>query len=245
LTGWLRAALFNLAFYLWTAGIGLLGLPFLLAPRRLVMSFGTLWSKVSLDLLGGIVGLRHEVRGAGNLPRGGCIVAMKHQSAWDTLALPVVLDDPAVVLKRELMLIPLYGWYASRAGAIAVDRKAGAAALKRMVADAKAAAAAGRPIVIFPEGTRTAVGAPPRYQPGVAALYLQLGLPLVPVAVNSGVYWGRRAFLKRPGRIVLEILPAIPPGLTRRDVMAELERRIETATDRLVEEGGALEGTRG
>jgi 1-acyl-sn-glycerol-3-phosphate acyltransferase len=234
---WARATLFNLAFYLWTAGIGILGLPLLLAPRRWVMAFGTFWSAMTLRLLDWIVGLRHEVRGRENLPPGGCIVAMKHQSAWDTLALPVVIGDPATVLKRELMWIPLYGWYARRAGAIAVDRKAGAAALKRMVADAKTAAAMRRPIVIFPEGTRTAVGAPPDYQPGVAALYLQLGVPLVPVALNSGLFWGRRAFLKRPGRIVMEILPPIPPGLPRRQVMAELERRIEEKTAALIAEG--------
>jgi 1-acyl-sn-glycerol-3-phosphate acyltransferase len=234
---WARAALFNLAFYLWTIGIGILALPLMLAPRRVVMTFGTFWSAVTLKLLGWIVGLTHEVRGRENLPKGGCIVALKHQSAWETLALPVVFPDPATVLKRELLAIPIYGWYARRAGAISVDRKAGGAALKRMLPEARAAAAAGRPIAIFPEGTRTAVGERRPYQPGVAALYLQLGLPLVPVAVNSGLFWGRRAFLKRPGRIVLEILPAIPPGLKRREVMEELEKRIETATGRLVAEG--------
>ena len=141
------------------------------------------------------------------------------------------------MLKKELAWLPIYGWYAMRAGSIAVDRKAGATALKRMIAAARRAVAAGRPIVIFPEGTRTAVGARLPYQPGVAALYLQLGVPLVPVAVNSGLYWGRRAFLKRPGRIVLEVLPPIPPGLDRRTVMRLLEERIEVATERLVAEG--------
>ncbi len=130
-----------------------------------------------------------------------------------------------------------YGWYAVRAGGIPVDRGAGASALKRMLARARNAVASGRPIAIFPEGTRTAVGARRPYHPGVAALYTQLGIPLVPVAVNSGLYWGRRSFLKRPGRIILEILPAIPPGLPRRQVMAELEARIETATAALVAEG--------
>src|SRR5207253_154167 len=139
--------------------------------------------------------------------------AMKHQSTWDTLALPVLFDDPAAIIKRELLLLPIYGWYVQRAGAIAVDRSGGAKALKRMIAQARKAAAAGRPIAIFPEGTRTAVGARPPSHPGVAALYTQLALPLVPVAVNSGLFWGRRAFLKRRGRLTVEILPPIAPGL--------------------------------
>jgi len=139
-----RALLFNLAFYLWTAAIGLYGLPVLLAPRRVVMRFGTMWSTVTLRLLAWTVGLRHEVRGRENLPKGPAIIAMKHQSAWDTLAMPVIFEDLAVVIKRELLFVPLYGWYSKRAGSIAVDRSGGAAALKRMLASAKAAAKAAR-----------------------------------------------------------------------------------------------------
>jgi 1-acyl-sn-glycerol-3-phosphate acyltransferase len=172
---------------------------------------------------------------------------MKHQSAWDTLILPVVLGDPAVVLKRELLLLPFYGWYARRAGSIAIDRKGGAAALRTMVAAARAAAAMGRPIVIFPEGTRTAPGERRPYHPGVAALYRSLGLPVVPVAVNSGLFWGRRAFMKRSGHITLAFLDPIPPGLPRRRLMQELEARIEAATAELEREaaGGYAAGERG
>jgi 1-acyl-sn-glycerol-3-phosphate acyltransferase len=231
---WLRALLFNVGFYLWTATLGILALPVLLGPRRWSMALGELWAAGTMRLLGWIVGLTWEVRGLEHLPRGAAIIAMKHQSAWDTIALPLIFRDPAVVLKRELLWIPLYGWYAARAAAIPVDRSAGAKALRRMVAAAAIPAREGRPLVIFPEGTRTAVGQRRPYQPGVAALYRQLGLPLVPVAVNSGLFWGRRAFLKRPGRITVEILPAIPPGLDRREALQELERRIEDATARLV-----------
>lgn len=230
----LRSLLFNVAFYLFTALMALLGLPMLLAPRRWAAAYGRFWAKGVLELLGWSAGLRHEVLGAANLPPGPVIIAMKHQSAWDTLAVPVVFADPAIVLKRELMLIPFYGWYLWKAGMIAIDRGAGASALKRMVAAGERIAAEGRAIVIFPEGTRTAPGTQQPYQPGVAALYRQLGLPLVPVAVNSGVFWGRRHFAKRPGRITIEILPPIPPGGERRAVMAELESRIEAATARLV-----------
>jgi 1-acyl-sn-glycerol-3-phosphate acyltransferase len=233
----LRAILFNLAFYLWTGIMGIAGLPVLLAPRRAVMRFGRLWSAVTLDLLKATVGLTHELRGLENLPPGGGIIAMKHQSAWDTLVLPVLFGDVAVVIKKELTLLPFYGWYVLRAGSIPVDRKGGAAALKRMVALAGAAAAEGRLVAIFPEGTRTAVDERRPYHPGVAALYGQLDLPLIPVAVNSGLYWGRRSFMKRPGRIIVEILPPFPSGLPRRKVMAELENGIEEATSRLVAEG--------
>ena len=166
-------------------------------------------------------------------------MAMKHQSTWDTLILPIVLGDPACVLKRELLFVPFYGWYAARAGSISVDRKAGASALRRLVTAARPIAAQGRPIVIFPEGTRAGPGVRLAYQSGVAALYQALALPLVPAAVNSGFFWGRRSFVKRPGRIVLEFLEPIPPGRPRRAVMAELEQRIETATALLLREAEA------
>ena len=230
-----RALLFNFAFALWTLFLGIVALPLLLAPRRTVMRFGRFWSAGTLLLLRWCVGLSHEVRGYENLPPGPSLIAMKHQSAWDTLALPVVFNDPAVVLKQELMWIPFYGWYAKKAGMVPIDRAGGAKALKSMVARSKVILESGRPVVIFPEGTRKSVGAPPDYQPGIAALYAQLNAPLVPVAVNSGLFWGRRAFMKRPGRIVMEILPPIEPGLPRKQVMAELQARIETVSDRLAD----------
>ena len=235
----LRSLAFQLALYLFTAIAALLGLPVLLMPRRWAAAFGGAWAAAILVLLGWCVGLRHELRGRENLPAGPAIIAMKHQSAWDTFAVAVLFRDPAIVLKRELIWVPFYGWYLWKAGMIAIDRKAGAAALKALVAAGARATAEGRPIVIFPEGTRMAVGTRRPYHPGAAALYRQLGLPLVPVAVNSGVFWGRRSFIKRPGRIVAEILPAIPPGRDRRAVIAELEERIEAATAALVAEAQA------
>lgn len=239
--GWaacLRSLAFNAGFFLLTAVLGVLGLPLLLAPRRIVMRFGRFWAGSVLALLKAVVGLDCEIRGLANIPTGPCLIAMKHQSAWDTLILPVVLGDPAVVLKRELLWVPFYGWYAARAGSIAIDRGGRATALRRMLTASRNAAAAGRPIVIFPEGTRTAPGRHLPYQPGVAALYQTLAVPLVPAAVNSGLFWGRRSFLKRSGRITLEFLDPIPPGLPRRELMPELERRIETATAALEREAG-------
>jgi 1-acyl-sn-glycerol-3-phosphate acyltransferase len=236
--GWTKAILFNIAFWTWTAIIGALGLPFLLAPRRAAMRFGRFWSRGVLLLLRAIVGLDHRTVGLDHIPPGGAIIAMKHQSAWDAIALPVVLDDPAPVVKRELLRLPFYGWYMARAGAIAIDRRTGAAALRVMLAAARQAAAEHRPIVIYPQGTRVAPGGTAPYQPGVYALYQALALPLVPAAVNSGRFWGRRSFLKRPGHIILEFLEPIPPGWPRHQLMTELERRIETATAELERAAG-------
>ena len=236
---WARGFAFNIAFFAWTAIAGTIGLPFLIAPRAVTMRFGQFWARTVLVLLRVIVGLDHEIRGLDRVPRSACIIAMKHQSAWDTLIPLVVFSDPAAVVKRELLLLPFYGWYAARAGSIGIDRKAGAGALRRMIAAARPIADEGRPIVIFPEGTRVAPGARLSYQPGVAALYRALTLPLVPAAVNSGHFWGRRSFVKRPGRIVLEFLEPIPPGWSRNRVMAELEQRIETATAALLREAEA------
>ena len=226
----LRSLVFNSAFFLWAAVLGSLGLPLMLLSRRAAVVVSRLWSHGSVWLLRHVVGLEHEFRGLDHVPRGACIVAMKHQSAWDAVILSIALDDPVPVVKRELLRLPIYGWYTGRAGAIAIDRRAGAAAVRHMVAAARPVAAAGRPIVIFPQGTRVAPGAHLPYQPGVAALYRALALPLIPAAVNSGLFWGRRSFIKRPGRIVLEFLDPIPPGWRKRSLMTELERRIETAT---------------
>src|SRR5215471_7717601 len=236
---WVKGLAFNVAFFAWTVIAGTIGLPFLIAPRAVTMQFGRFWARTVLVLLRVIVGLDHEIRGLDRVPRGACIIAMKHQSAWDTMIPLVLFRDHAAVAKRELLLLPLYGWYAARAGSISIDRKAGARALRRLVTAARPVAAEGRPIVIFPEGTRVAPGASLPYLPGVAALHQALALPLVPAAVNSGYFWGRRSFVKRPGRIVLEFLEPIPPGWPRHRVMAELEQRIETATAALLREAEA------
>jgi 1-acyl-sn-glycerol-3-phosphate acyltransferase len=237
----LRSVVFDVTFYLWTVLLCLLALPALLISQRAAASISEVWAIVSLLLLRLIVGLSYEVRGVDNLPEGAVIVALKHQSAWETIALWVLLKNPAIVLKQSLARIPVFGWYMKKGQAIIIDRDAGPKALKPMVAAARSAVAKGRPIAIFPEGTRTPAGVRRPYQPGVAALYMQLGLPIVSVALNSGLFWGRRSFLKRSGRILVEFLPPIEPGLDRRRVMTELERRIEGATAMLIAESKRAE----
>jgi 1-acyl-sn-glycerol-3-phosphate acyltransferase len=185
------------------------------------------------------VGLRYEVRGREHLPTGPAIIAVKHQSAWDTFAASALFDDPAIVVKRELLAVPFYGWYLRKAGMIGIDRELGAAAMRRMLHAARRAVAEGRSILIFPEGTRTPVGSDAPYHPGVGALVRDLKLPLVPVALNSGLFWGRRAFFKRPGLIVVEILPPFTGEIDRRRITGELRERIEAATARLIAQAGA------
>jgi 1-acyl-sn-glycerol-3-phosphate acyltransferase len=229
----LRSLLFNLVFNLWTAGVLILGLPVLLLSYPATYWFGRQWVRGALWLLKHLVGLDHRVVGLDHARRGPAIYAVKHQSAWDTLIFALYLHDPAYVLKRQLLYVPLFGLYLLRAGMIPVDRRGRATALKRMLAAAKRRRNQRRDILIFPEGTRVAPGAHRPYQPGVAALYGQLDLPVVPVALNSGLFWRRRSFSKKPGTITLEFLPAIPPGMARKPFMAELEKRLEGASRRL------------
>jgi 1-acyl-sn-glycerol-3-phosphate acyltransferase len=231
----LRSLLFNLLFLIWTAGMFVICLPFLASPRRIIERVGDIWIGGVLLALRLICGLSYEVRGLENLPKGSCIVASKHQSAFDTIIFSRFLPETAYVLKKELMAIPCFGWYLTRTGMIPVDRSGGTKALKEMIGEARRAVADGRPILIFPEGTRTAPGSSKPYHPGVAALYKALDLPVVPVALNSGLYWPRRSFLKHPGTILLEILPPIPPSQDRKTFMERLRADIETASHRLSE----------
>jgi 1-acyl-sn-glycerol-3-phosphate acyltransferase len=231
-----RSLVFNVLFFTGTAVMLLLMWVLLPFPRMAIQRVVTLWGQTMRWLLRTVVGLGFEVRGREHLPDGPAVFACKHQSAWDIFIFYELVSDPAYVLKKELMRIPFWGWYATKVRVIVVDRKGGGAALKRMMRDALATLAAGRHVVIFPEGTRTAPGQRRPYQPGVYAIYAEGVAPVIPVAVNSGLFWGRRSFVKRPGVITLEILPAMPPGLDRRAFMAELENRIESATARLVAE---------
>ena len=233
----LRSILFNLSYLLWSIIMHVLCLPLLLAPASWVWKAAHLWIDGTLFLLRVFCGLDHRELGVEHLPTGPAIIAAKHQSAWETLFLSRRLGHPAFILKRELLMIPLFGWFIRKVGMIAVDRAGKAAALKKMVREAQETFAAGRSIVIFPEGTRTAPGTHKPYQPGIAALYTQLGVPVVPVALNSGLFWGRKAFLKKPGTITLQFLPPIPPGLDRKAFMKRLESGIEDASQALAKVG--------
>ncbi len=230
----LRSILFNAVFFLGTFLGCLIVLPAALISRRAMMAAVLLYMRGLYLAERWIIGLDYRVVGRENLPQAPFIVAAKHQSAWETMKLHLLLDDPAVVLKVELARLPLWGWYARKAGMIAVERGAGMRTVAGMLRQARERAAEGRPIVIFPQGTRVSPGDRRPYRSGVGALYTELGLPVVPMALNSGVFWGRRAFAKRPGTITVEFLPPIPPGLPQEEMMRRLESTLEAASDRLV-----------
>lgn len=235
----LRSLLFNTAFMVWTAlmCVGLLWI--LLLPRNGTMAVIRWYLRSIAWMERTFLGLHYEVRGLENVPAtGSFIIAAKHQSAWETMKLHLIFHDPAVILKRELTWIPTWGWYARKSRMIAVDRGARGRALTSMVENSRPVVAEGRPIVIFPQGTRVAPGAYSGYRVGAGVLYDELKLPMLPVALNAGLYWPRRSFLKKPGTILVQILPPIAPGLTRQQAMRELEARLEEATDRLVVAAG-------
>jgi 1-acyl-sn-glycerol-3-phosphate acyltransferase len=215
----------------------IVALPTIVLPRSFMLGVLRRYARSSLWLLRVVCGVSVEWRGREKIPEGACIVACKHQSFWETFALFEILRDPTYVLKRELMWLPLFGWLATKARMIPIDRGSHTKALASMVAAARREAARGRQIVIFPEGTRRPPGAKPRYLPGVAFLYSELGLPCVPIALNSGLFWPRRSLRRYPGTVLVEVLDPIPPGLEKREFLSRLQNATEEATARLVAEG--------
>ena len=232
-----RSLLFNALFYVNITIRMIVALPTILLPYSFLHGVLRRYASSTLWFLRVVCGTKVEWRGREKLPAGPCIVACKHQSLWETFALFMLLPDPTYVLKRELMWLPLFGWLATKARMIPIDRGSHAKALASMTAAARREAARGRQIVIFPEGTRRPPGAKPRYLPGVAFLYAELGLPCVPIALNSGLFWPRRSLRRHPGTVLAEVLDPIPPGLEKREFLKRLQNATEEATARLVAEG--------
>ncbi len=232
----LRSILFNLCFYALLITLMILGVPALIAGRRGVEAYGRFWVRMSFALLERVCRLKVEFRGLQHLPDGAAIVVSKHQSFLDVLALVLCVRGFAFVYKRELAFIPLFGLYLWRGEQVAIDRAKRAGALPRVIAAAQRIFAEGRRLVIFPEGTRKPVGAPPAYKAGVVRIARETGVVCVPVALNSGLFWRRRGFLRRPGTAVIEFLAPIAPALDKESFMRLLETRIEDATARLVAE---------
>lgn len=225
----LRSRLFDGAFALWTALFGLAIPVFWLcgSPPRAIRAATRLWVRGTLALLRVVVGLDHAVRGEAHRPASPCLVVANHQSTWETLAALVLFPDVAIVAKQELLTIPVFGWYLRRSPMIVIDRGVGAAALRDMVARSEAALAAGRSVLIFPEGTRRGVADPVVFKRGAELLYARLGAPVLPVALDSGRFWRPGDPVKRPGRIGVSLLPIIPPGLAGRDFTARAEAILE------------------
>ncbi|TMJ05615.1 MAG: 1-acyl-sn-glycerol-3-phosphate acyltransferase [Alphaproteobacteria bacterium] len=239
----LRSIAFNVLFYSNLVLHIILALPTFALPRGAFMALARSWGRTSNLLLRVVAGIAVEYRGRERIPAGALLVASKHQSVWETFTLITLFDDPAYIYKRELTWIPVFGWYLWKSGMVPVDRAARGGAMAGMIESARGALARGRQIIIFPEGTRTAPGAPPAYRQGIVNLYAATGVPCVPVALNSGLFWPRRKFLRYPGTIVLEVLDPIPPGLERDVFAARLQNAIEATSARLIAEGNTSLGS--
>ncbi|MDX9689903.1 MAG: 1-acyl-sn-glycerol-3-phosphate acyltransferase [Proteobacteria bacterium] len=233
---WVRSLIFNFVFLFWTLVPTILFIWVIFLPHDKLIRVIRFWQSSVTFFERTIIGLDYRVIGWENVPEGACIIAAKHQSAWETCKLNVLFYDPSIVLKKELMRVPVWGWYAKASGLIPVDRKGGAKALALMMKAAQRSVAQGRKIVIFPQGTRVKPGQHKPYKVGVAALYQELNVPIVPMAVNSGLFWPKNSFIKKPGVATIEFLPAIPAGLSRSAVMRRLEDALETASNRLATE---------
>jgi 1-acyl-sn-glycerol-3-phosphate acyltransferase len=232
-----RSILFNVLFYLNLVVLLIAAIPTVLMPQRAIIGMAKLWGRTSLWLLRVVCGTTVEFRGLANIPRGPLIVAAKHQSTWETFALLSLFEHPTFIVKRELMWLPLFGWFMWKGRMIAVDRGSGSQALAAMTVRAREVIRGGRQLIIFPEGTRRPAGAEPRYKFGVAHLYDVIGVPCIPVALNSGLFWPRRSFLRLPGTILVEFLDPIAPGVDKQAFYLRLQQDIEAATVRLVAEG--------
>ncbi len=236
----IRATLFNIVFYTANAVACVLCLPALLLPRPAMIKFVRCYVRTIYFLEKHLIGLDFEIRGLENLPRDGSyIVAAKHQSAYETMKLHILFEDPAVVLKQELLRIPLWGWFLGRTHPIAIDRSQGKEAMKQVVDGARRIEKENRALVIFPQGTRVYTWQTPKdkpYKQGAARIFEQTGMPLIPLALNSGVFWPRKGWIKKPGKVVFSFLPPIPPDRKNDDILPMLQEMIETETKKLEQE---------
>ena len=232
-----RSVLFNILFYLNLLIYLIAAIPTYFLPYRALIAVAKAWGRTNLWLLRTVCDIDVEWIGREKIPEGPLIVAAKHQSFWETFALITSFRDPTFIVKRELMWLPLFGWYIWKGRMIPVNRGARTLALASMTERARVELGRDRQLIIFPEGTRRAPGAEPAYKFGVAHLYGEIGVPCLPVALNSGLVWGRRSFLRHPGTVRVEFLDPIPPGLGRTEFFQRLKDDIEAATARLVAAG--------
>lgn len=231
----IRSFLYNVVFYLSLIVQMIFWTPiFFLLPRKKAWFVPKVWARSSLWLQRVVAGTRSEISGLENLPDGPFILAPKHQSFWDVLAFFPYLNDPLFILKRELMRIPLFGWYVAKMQMVPVNRGERAKALRAVVAATSKEMARNRQLIIYPEGTRRAPGDDPAYKWGIAELYQRLNVPVVPVAHAAGLFWPRRKFMRYPGTIHARFLPPIEPGLDRRAFLERLIAETEAACDEML-----------
>jgi 1-acyl-sn-glycerol-3-phosphate acyltransferase len=233
----LRSLVFNVLFYTVLVCLAIVALPTFALPPRAMLTVAKWWAKATLFLMRAVCNIKVEFRGLDKIPRGPLVVVAKHQSFWETFVLPGFFNRPIFILKRQLMQIPVFGQFLVKTGMIAIDRNAGVKALLDMTRRAREAVRSGGQLVIFPEGTRRAPGAPPDYKSGFAQIYSSCGAQCLPIALNSGLFWPRRTFMRYPGTLVVEFLDPLPPGLPKDEFLSRVQTAIEDATGRLVEAG--------
>ena len=224
----IRSAAFSVFLFLFVVSMGALCAPAMLLGRDATRAVAKLWSRLALQGLALLAGVRYRVEGAEHIPSGGALIAANHQSMWETIALYLLAPKPVMIFKKELARIPIYGWWAHAAGNIAIDRKGGAKALRAMARDAKAHVEAGEQIIIFPEGTRVKPGETANLLSGVAGVYAAANAPCVPAVHDSGKHWRHPGYEKIPGTITLRFLPAIAPNLDRKVFLRELKARFDS-----------------
>ena len=235
----LRSLVFNILFYLNFLLWVVIALPTFLMPRAAMLRVADWWARCNIVLMRIVCNIKVEFRGVDKIPQGPLIVASKHQSMWETISLLRFFEAPFFALKRELRFIPIFGLFLIKTDMIAIDRSAGGRALIAMARRARQEVLRGRQFIIFPEGTRRPVGAPPQYKSGIGLIYTDCGVPCVPVALNSGLFWPRRTFMRYPGTLVVEFLDPLPAGLPRDEFLIRMRNAIEEATNRIVADAQA------
>ncbi len=237
----IRSIAFNILFYAGSLFISTILLWTLLLPENKCLAIITnVYARYVIFIEKYVLNLKLEIRGLENLPKDGkYIIAAKHQSAYETLNMPYMkeFNFPVIILKKELIYIPLWGWYPPKLGFIAINRGSGTTAMRSIIRGSKKSIENGRPVIIYPQGTRAKIGTKPPYKPGIALIYKELKLPIIPIALNSGVFWGKNAFFKKSGTVIFEILPPIESGLKPKAMLKTLEEQIETTSNKLIKEG--------
>ena len=229
-----RSILFYLSLTIWTILMGFICLPFLVLPSKILKYPIKIWIKVIFILLEQICKIKHQIIDLENIPDDIVLVASKHQSIWDTIFFTAFFSDAAMVLKRTIILIPFYGLHAIKVKMIWLDRNGRSKALKKLIKQGENCKKQNRPIVIFPEGTRSKVGQKNVYKPGITALYKFLNIPCIPVALNSGIFWNTKGLKRNKGKIIVKFIKPIEPGLSRDEFEKKLENLIEIETNLLI-----------
>ena len=229
-----RSIIFYLLLYMWTLTLGVLALPYLLLPSSYVRSLANLWISGILELLKLTCGITYEIKNIENIPDRAVIVASKHQSAFETLLLFRLVKNSIFIHKRELFLIPIFGLYLKKSNMISINRNEGAKAIRKMLNEVKQNILNGYSIIIFPEGTRKKPGDPPDYKTGIAGIYKESEAEVLPVAVNSGNYWPKHTFIKKPGKIIIKFLKPIPSKLEKSEFLKKIESVIEDETNKII-----------